>query len=138
VTRCAVALAATAALLLGAQAAGAPTWSAPVEISSGDRALGPRLAVNGAGEALVVWDQEVGADCTRDPASTFCVHIVQLATRTAGAATWRAPIELSRPGVGAEPRGAMGAAGDAAVAWVHDIGRERVLQATYRRGSTGT
>jgi hypothetical protein len=94
--------------------------------------------VNGAGEALVVWDQEVGADCTRDPASTFCVHIVQLATRTAGAATWRAPIELSRPGVGAEPRGAMGAAGDAAVAWVHDIGRERVLQATYRRGSTGT
>ena len=137
-TRGAVALAVTAALLLGAHAAGAPTWGAPAQISSGDRALGPELAMNGAGDALVVWDQEVGADCTRDPASTFCVHIVQLATRTAGSATWQAPVELSRPGVGAEPRGAIGANGHAAIAWIHDIGEDRVLQATYRHGLSGS
>jgi hypothetical protein len=94
--------------------------------------------MNRGGDALVVWDQEVGADCTRDPASTFCVHIVQLAARTAGSAAWGAPIELSRPGVGAEPRGAIGAGGDAGVAWVHDIGDDRVLQATYRRGLSGS
>lgn len=138
VTRRAVAIAAATTLLIGAPAAGAPTWSLPVQVSSGNRALGPELAANGAGDALVVWDHEVGADCTRDPASTFCVHIVQLATRAAGSATWHGPIELSRPGVGAEPRGAVGAAGDAVVAWVHDIGDDRVLQATYRRGLAGS
>ena len=136
--RISLVLATTIALLFGARAASAPTWQASVQISSGERALGPELALNGAGHGLVVWDQEVGADCLRDPASTFCVHIVQAATRPAASSSWQPPIELSRPGVGAEPRSAIGAAGDATVAWVHDIGEDRVLQATYRHGPSGS
>jgi hypothetical protein len=127
-----------AALALGLPTSGAPRWGAPVQISSGERAVGPELALNSAGSGLVVWDQEVGADCTRDPASLFCTHIVQAATRAAGSTSWQPPLELSRPGVGAEPRGAIGPAGDAAVAWIHDIGDNRVLQATYRRGLSGS
>jgi hypothetical protein len=126
------------ALVLGAPAAGAPRWSAPVQISSGVRAVGPELALNSAGAGLVVWDEEVGTDCTRDPASLFCTHIVQAARRAAGSATWEPPLELSRPGVGSEPRGAIGPAGDATVAWIHDIGDNRVLQATYRRSLPGS
>jgi len=128
---------AAAALAVCLPAAGAPRWGGPLQISSGERAVGPELALDSAGTGLVVWDQEVGADCTRDPASLFCTHIVQAATRAAGSASWQPPLELSRPGVGAEPRGAIGPAGDAAVAWIHDIGENRVMQATYRRGVSG-
>jgi len=119
-------------LALGAPAAGAPSWHAPVQISTGDRALGPELAVSPAGDAAVVWDQEVGPDCASSPASLQCAHIVQLTTRQHGTSSWLAPIELGRPGIGDRPQVAINDAGDAIVGWVHDIGRDRVLQATFR------
>jgi PKD domain len=124
-------------VLAAAIAVAAPQWSTPVQISAGDRALGPELAMNAAGDAVVVWDQEVGADCPTMPASLFCIHIVELAERPSSASAWKAPIELNRPGIGSRPRPAIDANGDAAVIWVHDIGVPRVLQATYRRGPNG-
>jgi hypothetical protein len=125
-------------LVLGAVASGAPSWNAPVQLSTGDRAVGPQLALNAGGEALVVWDQEVGADCPAQPAALSCVHVVTAAARDRGSEAWQPPIEIARPGVGAAPRAALDPAGNGAIAWVHDIGRDRVLQATYRHGSTGT
>jgi PKD domain len=120
-----------------ALAVASPQWSTPVQISQGDRALGPELAINSSGDALVVWDQEVGAVCPTMPANPSCMHIVELAERPSTTSPWQAPIELNRPGIGARPRPAINASGDAAVIWVHDIGVPRVLQATYRRGPTG-
>ena len=124
-------------LALSAAAAGEPSWNAPVQLSSGDRALGPELALNAGGEALVVWDQEVGAVCSSQPAALECIHIVTAAARPRGSATWQAPIEISRPGVDSRPTAAIGGSGDAAIMWVHDIGRDRVVQATYRKGPIG-
>jgi hypothetical protein len=120
-----------------ALAVAAPQWSTPVQISVGDRALGPELAMNSAGDAIVVWDQEVGAACPTMPANPSCIHIVELAERSSSTSPWQAPIELNRPGIGSRPNAAIDTNGDAAVIWVHDIGIPRVLQATYRHGPTG-
>jgi len=125
------------AFVIATPAAGTPTWGAPVQISTGDRALGPELATNAAGDGLVVWDQEVGAECPTRPAALSCTHIVTAAARFHGSTAWATPVEISRPGVGARPRVAVDPAGNAAIVWVHDIGRDRVLQATYRHGPAG-
>ena len=125
------------ALVLSGPAGSAPSWGAPVQVSTGDRALGPELSVSTSGESLVVWDQEVGSDCATVPAALSCIHIVEAASRSAGSETWGAPKEISRPGVGSTPRAAVDASGAAAILWVHDIGRDRVLQASYRKGSSG-
>ena len=125
------ALAATLAVVAG------PQWSPPIEISSAQRAVGPELAMNASGDALVVWDQEVGTDCPTSPASLSCVHIVTAAERPSRDGSWTAPIELNRPGVGSRPHVGIDRNGDAAVIWVHDIGVDRVVQATYRRGAAG-
>lgn len=125
-------------VLLSTTAVGAPRWGAPAQISIGDRALGPELALNLSGEGLVVWDQEVGSECPTAPAALSCIHIVEAAGRARGAALWQAPVEVARPGVGSRPRVAIDQSGNAAIVWVHDIGRDRVLQATYRRGSSGS
>jgi PKD domain len=111
-----------------------PQWSAPLQISASQRALGPELALSRGGHALVVWDQEVGADCPTSPAALSCIHVVTATERPAPAGIWSPPIALNRPGVGARPRPAVNDKGQAAVIWVHDIGVDRVLQATYRRG----
>src|SRR5512132_1071245 len=92
-----------ASLLFAAGAAGAPAWLTAVSISGGDRALGPELALNGSGDALVVWDQEVGADCPTMPASPSCVHVVTASARGPGSTSWGPPLEIARPGVGARP-----------------------------------
>jgi PKD domain len=122
----------TAALLAAAAAGAAPTWQAPARLSPSPRALGPDIALNAAGSGAVVWDHEDGADCPTQPASLSCIHIVEAVPRTAGAATWQAPIEVARPGIGAAPKVAIDAAGNIAIIWIHDIGQPRVLQATIR------
>ena len=126
------------ALVLATSAASAPTWSPETQLSRGDRALGPELAISPAGDAAVVWDQEVGPDCASSPASLQCAHIVELTTRQRGTSSWLTPIELGRPGIGDRPHVAINDAGDALVAWVHDIGRDRVLQATFRSRSAAS
>jgi PKD domain-containing protein len=86
---------------------------------------------------VTVWDHEEGADCPTQPASLSCIHIVEAVSRPAGA-DWRTPIEVSRPGIGATPRVALDPAGDAAIIWIHDIGQDRVLQATIRPHGAAT
>lgn len=106
-------------------------WSTPQVLSNGAIALGPELAVAPSGAAMAVWDHESGPDCAQSPASLTCAHIVEYAERPAGA-VWNYPREIARPGIGARPQVALNDAGRAVVIWVHDIGRDRVVQATYR------
>ena len=121
-----------ATLVLAQVAGSAPAWQAPVRLSPTDRTLGPELGVNPAGDAVVVWDHEQGADCPTQPASLSCIHIVEAATRPRGASAWQTPVEVSRPGIGAAPKVALDPSGAAAIVWIHDIGQDRVLQATIR------
>lgn len=81
---------------------------------------------------MVVWDHEQGADCPTQPASLSCIHIVEAVSRTRGSAAWQAPVEVARPGIGAAPKVALDPNGAAAIVWIHDIGEDRVLQATIR------
>jgi hypothetical protein len=124
-------------LVLVGGAAAAPTWRAPVRLSPSERALGPELALNPGGDAVAVWDHEEGADCPTQPASLSCIHIVEAASRTSGN-DWQTPVEVSRPGIGAAPLVALDPAGDAAIIWIHDIGQDRVLQATIRPHGAAT
>jgi hypothetical protein len=129
---------ATAVALMVACAAGAsPVWQVASAVSTGDRAVDAELAMNAAGDAITVWDEEVGADCPSAPAALSCVHVLDAATWARGSPAWRAPVEVTRPGVGASPQVAINAVGDTAIAWIHDIGRDRVLQASIRPSASG-
>jgi hypothetical protein len=90
--------------------------------------------MNSSGAALAVWDGEQGPDCAQAPASLTCIHIVEVAARDGSNGSWGEPDRIARPGIGARPTVALNDAGRAAVLWVHDIGRDRVVQATYRTG----
>jgi PKD domain-containing protein len=109
-----------------------------VQLSPAERALGPELALNPAGAAVVVWDHEQGAECPTQPASLQCIHIVEAAPRSGRGVAWQSPIEVARPGIGAAPTVAVDPAGDAAIVWIHDIGQPRVLQATIRPAGAAT
>jgi hypothetical protein len=121
-----------AGLLVPSAAAASPTWQVAVRLSPSERALSPELALTPDGAAAVVWDHEEGADCPTVPGSLSCFHIVEAATRAAGSAVWEAPVEVARPGLGALPRAAVDPLGDVAITWIHDIGDDRVQQATIR------
>jgi hypothetical protein len=123
------------ALVLGTPAASAPSWTAVTRLSLGDRALGPEFALNALGSGIVVWDDWVG-ECT-NPAALSCIHIVEAAGRSADG-SWARPVEISRPGVGSSPQVAINRSGDSAILWIHDIGRDRVVQATLRKGLNGS
>src|SRR5438034_7826784 len=120
------------ALMLGGGASSAPAWLAPVPLTTSDRVLAANLAVAPAGEAVAIWDREVGTVCADQPANPACVHVVEARSRAAGAHEWRSPVEIARPGVGAAPQVAVDSRGDAIAAWSHDIGADRVLQASLR------
>src|SRR5262245_21798475 len=108
-------------------------WSTPQVLSNGDIALGPELSMAPSGAAIAVWDRESGPDCAQVPASLTCAHIVEFSQRPSPLG-WDYPREVARPGIGARPQVAVNDAGRAAIIWVHDIGRDRVVQATYRTG----
>lgn len=126
------------ALALAQTAASAPSWQAPVRLSPSDRSLGPELGVDPAGDAVVVWDHEQGADCPTQPASLSCIHIVEAVSRPRGTTIWQAPVEVARPGIGAGPKVALDPNGAATIIWIHDVGERRVLQATIRPPGAAT
>ena len=119
-----------------AASAAAPSWTEPHVLSDTGRALGPEFAMNASGAAIAVWDSETGSDCAQTPASLTCIHTVEAVGRDHSSAVWDSPVPIARPGIGDRPTVAMNDAGRAAIIWVHDIGRDRVVQATYRVGPT--
>jgi len=120
-------------LVIAAPSSATPDWGAQTRLSTSARALGPELAVSLSGRALVVWDRGEGADCASSPASLGCTHIVT--SRSRAGAGWTEETEVNRPGVGSAPRAAVNDAGSEALIWIHDIGVDRVLQATLRASS---
>jgi hypothetical protein len=120
-------------VLLATLSLGAPSWTEPRTLSDIGISLGPELAMTSSGAALATWDGELGPDCAQSPASLTCIHIVEVSARDSSGA-WGSPDRIARPGIGARPTVALNDAGRAAVLWVHDIGRDRVVQATYRTG----
>jgi hypothetical protein len=83
------------------------TWQPLGAVSAaGEDGLGPHLAVDQAGDALVVWERFTGG-----------ADVARAAWRTAGGG-FAAPVDLSPPGEDAEePQVAVDGAGDAVVIW---------------------
>jgi hypothetical protein len=96
-------------LVQGATRPAGGSFSAPFDLSApGGDALSPKLAMNPAGDAFVVWYR---GDDTQS--------IVQARARPAGG-SFGAPVDLSPPDVDSfEPVVAMDQAGDAIAAWSH-------------------
>ncbi|MDQ3765420.1 MAG: hypothetical protein M3460_29395 [Actinomycetota bacterium] len=95
---------------------------APVDLSAaGQDAFAPRVAVDGQGNAVAVWDRFNGTNT-----------IVQAAARPAGGA-WQAPINLSAPGQDASiPQVAVNAQGNAVAIWRRGTTFNAIVQAAAR------
>jgi hypothetical protein len=100
------------------------TWREPRDLSVfGQAAYHPEVAVDSAGNALVLWYRSNGSN-----------SIVQAAARPA-AGTWQAPQDLSVAGQDAFfPQVAFDSAGNAVAVWERFNGSNRIIQATQ----TGT
>jgi hypothetical protein len=97
-------------------------FGAPVNLSAeGGNALAPKVAIDAAGDATVVWERNNGAE-----------EVVEEATRPAATRHFTAPAPLSSStGNPVEPAVAMNAEGDTAVTWVH-IGAGKQIQLAAR------
>jgi hypothetical protein len=105
------------------QAASRPaegSWEAPVNLSApGQNGAEPQVALDSAGDAVVVWDRYGSGDT-----------IIQASERPAGGA-WQAPVDLSEPGA-VEAGGAqvgIDSAGDAVALWSVRAATDYVIQA---------
>ena len=107
------------------QSASRPTggaWQAPNDLSAdGQDANRPQLALDGAGNALAVWERFNGT------------HVIaQWASRPAGS-VWQAALNLSAPGQDAfDPKVALNEAGNALAVWQRWNGASDVAQGTAR------
>jgi hypothetical protein len=95
-----------------------PTVSLSAE---GGNAAMPKVAIDAAGNATVVWERYNGAN-----------EVVEEATRSATTGKFAPVVALSNPAEGAiQPSVAMNAEGDTVVTWVR-LGTSNVTQATVR------
>ncbi len=102
------------------------SFSPPVNLSpEGRNGDLPRVAIDAAGDAAVVWDSSDGGS-----------EVVEEATRSAAAGSFAKPVVLSNEAESAqEPVVAMSAEGDTAVAWIRSNGTNEVVQAVTRPAS---
>ncbi len=100
-------------------------FSTPTRISpdpaGGTKAFFPKVAVDDAGDAVVVWTQKIGAQ--------FSIGMV---TRAAGSATFAAPTTLPVFNNSLQPEVATDPAGDAVVVWRSFIGSASRIEAISR------
>jgi hypothetical protein len=103
------------------------SWQAPVDLSAaGYDASEPQVAVDAAGEAVVLWKDSGGTNT-----------IIEAASRTAGGG-WQAPVELSAAGRNAsEPQVALDAGGDVVAVWGRSDGTNLIVQAASRPAGAG-
>ncbi|HEY6836643.1 MAG TPA: PASTA domain-containing protein [Gaiellaceae bacterium] len=97
-------------------------WGAPQDLSApGKDAKNPQVAMDGAGNALAVWERFDGAN-----------WIIQAAGRPPEG-TWSSPEDLSAPGQDAhEPEVAVDGYGNAWAIWSRSNGAHDVIQAAER------
>jgi len=114
------------AALLPSAPAGAAQWSPAVVVSPPEQfVIEDQLAVNPAGDAVVVWWSHVGPEA-----------FIEGATRPAGGA-WSAPSVLAQNEPLGQPRVAIDAAGDATVVWQNTVVTDQIKAANYI-AQTGT
>jgi hypothetical protein len=103
-------------------------WQAAINVSEpGQNARAPRVAVDAAGDAVVVWERPSGA-----------TEVIQTATMSAGGA-WQAATTLSSAGAGEQaPALAMDPQGDAAAIWtaVSGLNNEIIQSAAKPAGQS--
>jgi len=98
-------------------------WLAPIAVSGPGRTIeeAPRVAVNGLGGAVAIWERWDGAE-----------NIVEAASGLAASGSWQAPVALSSAGAEAiKPQVALDAGGDAAAVWQRLSGTYRVEAAGF-------
>jgi hypothetical protein len=110
------------ALLGAAPAVAAPAWLSPTDLSApGQEANDPQIAVDGAGNAVAIWERSNGTNL-----------IIQSATRPAGG-SFSAPVDLSAPQQDAsDPQIAVDGAGNAVAIWERSNGTNLIIQAATR------
>jgi hypothetical protein len=98
------------------------SWGSPTTLSeAGENATEPQIAVDGAGDATVVWRRYDGSD-----------DVVQAVVRPAGG-SWGSSATLSEAGENAtEPHVAVDGTGDATVVWRRFDGSNYVVQAAVK------
>jgi len=110
-----------------ASPAAAAMWTAATNLSeAGHSAYAPEVAVDGAGDAFVVWMRSNGTN-----------DIVQAAVKPAGGAP-SMPVNLSAPGEEAsEPQIAVDPGGEAIAVWVRSNGSNDIVQAAIKPPGEG-
>ncbi len=100
-------------------------WSAPLDLSqTGGAAVAPRVAINGAGDALALWSF-----------SNATPTVVEGSLRSAGG-SWQPQLTVSRLGVDSvEPALALDPSGNALAAWVLEEGGQHLIQAAALDGA---
>ena len=112
----------TLALLAPAPAGAASSWFSPTDLSAAsEETSSPQVAVDAQGDAIAVWQAEMGTGI-----------VVQAAVRRAGG-TWQAPIKISAAGANDMPQVALDAKGDAVAVWRRFNGTEFIVQGAVRR-----
>jgi len=102
----------------------AGSWQAPVDVSRpGDHASGPRVAVDGSGDAVAVW--------TSSPGENASAVLVQSAARPLGG-SWQRPVTISKRGSASSPEIAVDAKGNAIAAWTSYAAHRSSVQAATR------
>ncbi len=111
--------------LAAASPAAASPWTTATNLSEeGQNAYSPKVAVDGAGGAIVVWTRYNGSK-----------DVVQAALKPAGE-PWGKPVTLSEAGEEtSEPQVAMDPAGDAVVVWRQFNGSDYIVQAAVKPAS---
>lgn len=96
------------------------SWSAPIDLSAtGEDASSPQLAINNAGQVVVVWKRSNGLNT-----------IIQATTCNFGQ-SWSTPVDLSELGQNAtSPQVALNSLGQAAVVWSRSNGLNTIIQAS--------
>jgi PKD domain len=121
------ALACLVSLLAVSPARGAPSWLPAQDLShSGRDATNPAVAMDEAGDTVVVWERQ---------SETTPTHNLQVSTRGPGEA-FSAPGELSATST--LPQVAMTPAGEAVAAWRHFDGENYVIQVAIARSPGGS
>ena len=100
------------------------SFGAPVDLSpEGRNGDLPRVAIDAAGDATVVWDSTNGGP-----------EVVEEATRSAATGSFAKPVVLSKEAEPAqEPVVAMSAEGDTAIAWIRSNGSNEVSRLSRGR-----
>jgi hypothetical protein len=112
------------------------TWQTPVDLSeAGVDAGSPDVALNPAGEAIVIWSAATNAVVGSKSA------VVQAAVRPAGGA-WQAAMDISEPGQEVdeppfEPKAVVDPHGNAIAVWEGLDGEDRVIQSAVRPAGSG-